>query len=738
MQAVSDRYRESMNSPLRERGFIRVDFTLDDKEARKNAGLLPADSAYFSTNEIFDTKTNINPYITFERNFVTVDGRMRALPPETSYKRQPYLYRIIDTGFVSKDPITGNYRIVIDFGGLTFNLEGLQIYFGENYPVYFTITNDSGISRSYNNKNRLFSTDDNFLTTKKLTLTVHRMLYNNNRLRIYYVNFVHNLSFDNTMVTESSLIYSKSPVSENLPQVNFTVKMNNQDNEFNSYSDLFDTDTVINVKYGYHIPAEIDKIEWLQGAMLRGEKYEVDGENVSVYGRDVLQNLPDADYYKGSYGPKTVYALLADIFNEAGILEYQIDPVFSEIYLTNPVPVVTCKEALQIIANACMADFTISKDGEIVFGTDDDIAKIEANNSTYYSDPDSLEDSGEKTEYIDFCLGHVTVDGSMRVLAPVEKVMTDPADFVLEDAGFVSAAVSGSDRTFTANPVLTVYFNDNKDFNEIIFQFGEIIPESFMVRGYVGDSLRYIMECTEITQTYKLTETYESVSRLEIEFTRTAEPYNRIILKEMRIIDIADFVMDLNNMTTYPKSESSLIKDIIVYYYEYYKSDTREDLYTGEITVENPGEDVIIYFDKPVAEFRTSGSKHTVIESGSYYVKIRFDAAGENNISIIGYYYNVIEKTVSLVLNEKGETITWKNPMISSLKEARSLLGYLRNYYKANVDYSYQTRGNPELEVSDRMLQENEQGEKVNVIITKMELDFDGAFSGNLETRMEL
>lgn len=735
MQSVSKAYQESMNSLLRERGYIQVTFKMKDKGIVNNSHLLSQDSSYFSNRNVFDTSGNPNPYITFEEEWVTVDGNMRVLPPKDKSKLYPNLYKLTDTGFVSRDFIKRYYDVIVDFSGISFDIKGIRIDFGDNYPTYFSILNDRGRELNFRNSNRIFETTLSLKKSKKIIIRIYQMKYSNNRVRIFSIDFYQSLSIDNDSTLDSSLSYHQSPIAETLPQVNFSLKITDENNDFYNVRELFDTDTDIEINYGYQLPNSTI-IEWLKGATLNGEKYEVEEDSFTVYGWDCLQNLSDIQYAKGIYKSQTVYSLLSDILETAGITNYHIHPGFAQMTITNPLPLVSCKEALQIVANAAQAIFYISRDGTVVFDQEENLNyKAYTKTGTYYSDCKNIVNYSAKTGYIDF--GFTTVDGSMKVLPPKKQTKNYPNLYSLAETGYVSEMISNSGGRFSTNPTFIVEMDVPTDFNELIFYFGDYYPTNFTVRAYKGNVLAATVSCDNTNKTGKVVFNFKQITKIEVEFIRTCDPYNRIWLKDIRILKISDVKMNRGNMLSYPVAEITVIKDITVHYYEYQDSVEKKSLYDGVIEVEDNTLEYTFYFNNPISEYFISDGWN-IKEQSAYYVTLLSDSVGDVSLKIEGYEYKITDHSVQYQLADQGKSIDWDNPIIGTLTQARNLLEWLTNYYQNNVIYSFSTRGNPELDTGDIMIQEDEKANEIDVVITDATLNFNGAFSGELETKVNI
>jgi len=95
----------------------------------------------------------------------------------------------------------------------------------------------------------------------------------------------------------------------------------------------------------------------------------------------------------------------------------------------------------------------------------------------------------------------------------------------------------------------------------------------------------------------------------------------------------------------------------------------------------------------------------------------------------------VVEKYVTKTLNNRGKTVKWENPLISSTLMATNLANWLAEYYSSNIEYEYDTRGNPEIDATDVIYQENDFRDDMKVTIYRHTIGFKQAFSGKVTAR---
>ena len=73
--------------------------------------------------------------------------------------------------------------------------------------------------------------------------------------------------------------------------------------------------------------------------------------------------------------------------------------------------------------------------------------------------------------------------------------------------------------------------------------------------------------------------------------------------------------------------------------------------------------------------------------------------------------------------------------MIDSAEMATDLAEWIGDYYSAVVEYSYNTRGNPELDANDIVYQENDFYKELSVRVYRQTLKFNGSYSGTVNVR---
>lgn len=736
MQKVSKAYKESMKSSLRERAYIMISFGLVNQEAQAKATVDNGSYAYYSNKDnIFGEHIDDTVYATLEEEFTKVDGSMFFLPRATEGGRY------YDTGIVS-DKLVSEARceVVISLNTIATDFKGLTINFGENYPVDFDIVGSTGQTIEFRgNTKSKWSTEEVLENTTYIKLVFYKMKNPQSRLRIYSIMFGYGLVYYNDSVMSSALDSYVSPIGADVPQFDFSVTLKNYDHYFNvdnpnSAINYLETGQEMDIMYGYQTPGS-DTIEWIQGNHLWCSEWESDDNTATIRCQDIFRNM-DGEYVKGLYSAagKSYYALAEEILKDAGISEYYIDPRLKKLYSNNPIPRVKYKEALQIIANACRCVLTQSRDGKVQIKSNFmPSASIATNGEETYSNAANVLTDTPKVEYATLAGNYTPTDGTMFFLPRNGKAALT--------TGYVSKEISGANGTFTKNPVVTITMEAIRAYYGLKLVFGTALPAAFTIRTYKGGEPvnEYPVEKDEISTTSIILRDFDDFDVMKIEFTKTAEPYNRIVLNYFSLSDVVDFTMNRRDMTSSPKAiKQELIKEVIVPCYTYQENNREENIVYEDIDVV-AGEVETYYIQDPSYGYKVKldevEGKATVVAWGNYFVTIKFNVTGSFKLEVQGYRYKIVEKYATVSLNARGKTVKWKNPLISNTTMANELAAWLADYYTAGIEYEYDTRGNPELDATDIVYQENEFHDGMRVNIYRHTVNFKQAFSGRVTAR---
>lgn len=736
MQKVSKAYKESMKSSLRERAYIMISFGLVNQEAQAKATIDDGEFAYFSNQKnIFGEHPDDTVYATLEENFTKVDGSMFFLPRKTSSGGY------YDTGIISEKLLTeAMFELTISLNTVAIDFKGLSINFGENYPIDFDVVSSTGQTIEFRgNTQSDWRTEEVLENTTFIKLVFYTMKNPASRLRIYSILFGYGLVYYNDSVMSSALDSYVSPIGADVPQIDFTVQLKNYDRYFNvdnpkSAINYLETGQEMDIMYGYQLPGS-EEIEWIQGNHLLCSEWESDDSTATIRCQDIFRNM-DSEYSKGLYSAsgKSYYDLAQEILSDAGVSDFYIDPRLKKLYTNNPMPRVKHKEALQIIANACRCVLTQTRFGAVQIKSNFmPSASVSTNGETSFSNAENVLNDSAKEEYATLAGNYTPVDGTMFFLprSGVSSINT----------GYVSKEVSNADRKFSTNPVITVTMEAIRAYYGLELVFGNSIPSAFTIRTYNNGDLvnEFPITSEEIEKTTVILRDFDDFDVMKIEFTETAEAYNRIVLHYFSLSDVTDFTMTRRDMTSSPKAiKQELVKEVIVPCYTYQQNNREENLVCEDVEV-TAGQVETYYIQDPsygyFAKLNETEGLADVIDWGNYYVTLRYKVTGEYRLEVQGYRYKIVERYVTKSLHARGKTVKWENPLISNMDMANDLAEWLAEYYSAGIEYEYDTRGNPEIDVTDIVYQENEFYSDMKVNIYRHTINFKQSFSGRVTAR---
>lgn len=734
MYQTSQEYKESMKRPVRNQSYMKIQLGLINQEAQQTAGLSDTNKYNdFSDAESIFNQHTVRRYATYESNFWKANGISFFLPEKKSDYRKD--------GITSTNLFEESFHVKFVFGCGKSDIKGLTIKFGRNYPTKFTLVTDNATSFEYENTEELFKSDDVFENTESIELVITEMNVPNARVRIDYIIFGLGLEYDDEWISEASSNTTLSAINEDLPESEFKVTLCNDNQLFNvdnpsSDINFLESGQKVNVMMGYML--DDGNIEWIKMHSLYVSEWSADDSSATITAVDILKYL-DEKYYKGIYYEDgiSLYDLAVLVLTDAGLNEdeYCIDSYMKKVYVHNPLPNVTHKEALQIIANAgrCIMDY--DRNGKIrirvAFKPTYDTT---SNGETYFSNAPTIDNLTEKNQYATCEQNFWKADG---------KKLFVPTDHH-QDTGYISASISDENGKFDANPMLTRTLEAKYKAYGIMINFSGNLPKKIVIRTYADNVLNNTLTITSgIEQATEINYDFPEYDRLEIEFHET-EPNSRIHIDYLSLGAETSYSLEYDDLYSTPVgTQLEKIKNVKVSRSLYSKSATKEDLTSETITYS--GENQIYYLNDPCYGYSVaisnakSGQSAKIVSSGAYYVEVAFSGVktGENiEVAITGYKYNVATSYYSQSVHNRGTEKEWKNPLISFDDHCQEVAKWLADYFASGIEYELDYRGEPAIDCGDVIGQENKYDPDLKTIVEQSQITFkSGVLGGGLRTR---
>lgn len=734
MYQTSQEYKESMKRPVRNQSYMKIQLGLINQEAQQTAGLSDTNKYNdFSDAESIFNQHTVRRYATYESNFWKANGISFFLPEKKSDYRKD--------GITSTNLFEESFHVKFVFGCGKSDIKGLTIKFGRNYPTKFTIVTDNATSFEYENTEELFKSDDVFENTESIELVITEMNVPNARVRIDYIIFGLGLEYDDEWISEASSNTTLSAINEDLPESEFKVTLCNDNQLFNvdnpsSDINFLESGQKVNVMMGYML--DDGNIEWIKMHSLYVSEWSADDSSATITAVDILKYL-DEKYYKGIYYEDgiSLYDLAVLVLTDAGLNEneYYIDSYMKKVYVHNPLPNVTHKEALQIIANAgrCIMDY--DRNGKIrIRAAFKPTYDTTSNGETYYSNTTMIDTLDSKEQYATYEKNFWKADGQ-KLFVPADQQQT---------TGYISSAISDDNGKFAVNPMITRTLESKYKAYGIMIKFSGNLPKKFVIRTYADDVLNDTITISSgIEQDFEFQYDFKEYDKMEIEFLDT-EPNSRIHIDYVSLGAETSYSLEYDDLYSTPVgTQLEKIKNVKVARYLYSKSSTKEDLLSE--TVSYTGENQLYYLNDACYGYEVSineakaGQSAKVISSGAYYVEVAFSGVevGDNvEVAIKGYKYNVATSYYSQIINNRGIEKEWQNPLISESDHCKEVAGWLADYFASGIEYELDYRGEPAIDCGDIIGQENKYDPNLKTIVEQAQITFkSGLLGGGLRTR---
>ena len=712
MLQVTSAYKEEMKKPLRGHTLMRVNIGVINQEAQGSAKV-SSETAYFSNltkplnNYVVDAL-----YATTEQNYSTVDGRMYFLPREKSDC-------VLNQGIVSKE-IMGDVQFTFP---IPYDLRGITIDFGKAYPVDFTIITDNARKEVRGNKAGKYVCEDVFQGVSSLIIYPERMVNGQAFLHIHEIIMGIGIYFNERNILTASKKEHISPIMEALPTIDFRLSVNNKDRAY----DIENEKSTVNfLELGQKVQAftgqEVgERIEWLQIGTLKLKEWSSDDDKMSFTAIDFLSGLT-GKYRKGLYRPEgiSLYDLCLDVLTDAGVdpREFYIDEYLKTVRIKNPIPVVSHREALQLISNAGRCLLYQDEKGKIVIRS----SFVPRMTSTvarepYFSNGTRILENLPIREYSLTNGNYSRVDGTTLFLPRSGKADVG----YIDDNMFLSITSEAAFACFGMQ-----------------LQFGRTYPSKIVIdtslNGKTVEELSYTVDREDFIVSHE----FAPFDEMTIYEDAPSKTGGRAVLNKVSFGTVTDYELSYGRELTKTPLGTQLqsVKTLELTRTEYLDSaEGEKELAKVECT--KPGEYLAEFSNPSYGCTVQAAGTVSILETGTYFLKFSYSGSGEE-VKVIGKEFTVKESTLEKELNLVGRREKWKNPLISDTALATDVLDWVGNYLKADREYSLTYRGEPRLMANDLLYLENKYVDKLMLRVFDHTLNYNGALSGSIKARREV
>lgn len=738
MQASSNAYKREMQKQLRDHSYIRVTIGLINQEAQASAVVPDAQNYTYYSNLrwLLDNYEVAELYATCDQDYALVDGSMYFLP-----RSRPDA--VLNQGIVT-EALLGSIEVHFP---VPFDIKGLTIEFGKAYPVDFAIESDNNTVEITGNASGHFVTEAIFAGATYLRFIPSKMVNGQSRFRIHQLTMGIGIYFDNRRIISATKKERVSPVMEDMPTVDFELVVDNKNRAFDieneeSTVNFLEIGQEIKVLYGQKL--DDGSVEWMPGATVYLREWSADDKEMSFSATDRFEDL-DEKYYRGRYylDGVSLYDLAVDVLDDAGVdsRTYWLDNYLKDVTVNNPLPVVTHKEALQLIANAGRCLLYQDRSGNIFMKSSfvPDMAASSAC-ATYYSNTAAVLDGTEKVQYAAPAQNYTDTSAAQYFL-PRQA----PGAIYL-NTGYVSDQVADAEGNFAVNPTVEITLEARYKCFGLTLAFGRNHPSDMVLHSYLFDVLQEDYMISGLTETTVISHEFPEFDKLILEFT-AGSANNRVVLDNIFFGDSTDYELSYGReLTKTPKgTQLAKVRELQVTRTMYVEGVDKKALIKETVTVTATDNRYTFYLSSPSHGFgavilnATEGQWVNIVDSSAYYVTVDLiGISGAAEVEISGYEYVVTQAFVSRQLNPTGSLEVWENPLVSDTVHAVDIADWVGDYLRADREYELSYRGDPRIDANDLAFLENKYVPDLIIRVFEHTLKFNGALSGTIKARRDM
>lgn len=666
MISVSNKYKEVMSRPIRNRAYLSVGIGVINQNAQED-GVASGAFEYWSHGNVFNSNQSKVEYATLEENYMKADGEMLFVPENDDF------LQLQNSGIVTSD-FLGAVRI--DFSEV-FAIKGLTLVFGSAYPTEF-IVQTAEKTLIYTNNSESFVTNDVLGDTDYIIIVPQTMVGGQQRFRLKSVLMGVGLQYSNAQTKSFNHSDFVSTISEELPSESTTFSFYDENGLFDvdddsSFIDYLETMQTIKVSFG--IELDDGTVEWHQVATNYLKNWKSQKGVVTLTATDRLSQMEDEYSLGNKIYTRTAYEEAESIFADAGLQpdEYFIDDYLQDVVLNNPMPIGSHKECLQLLANACRCILKQNENGRIIIQAnfanvlDPDDLIVTTNGVTAWSKPNNVL-LGTNVVYAELNPNFVKADGQMYFM---------PEDEHYLETAYVSEQVADKSGLFEVNPTITISMPAAYTYFGVNVDFGGNAPSELIVHTYKANALVESVKFKDLSQNAYLMHEFSSFDTMTFEFTK-GYPQNRVLVNKISYGELGDYVLTRLDMMENPMGyKERRVKSVKVKVFTYQNENGKpkevEDSVFVEKVVHAVGESKIL--QNPLV----STTEHATLLAewlGNYYgnnISYDLQYRGEPRINAGDIIHMESEKKSNLQVEITSNDISFNGAFSGRIELRRAL-----------------------------------------------------------------
>lgn len=365
MKQVSNAYKSSMNSMLRNRSYVKIAFSNIDTSAATDGSWVSNGAQSYSEFDTVDYDYDYQaPYATLELNRWALDGNAVIIPASgTIY--DGFVSSIMSNaygGFTTAAVITREFSVPHTFPGLTLTFDTRYKEWPVSVTVDFYLNGEVLESTTAPVTSETVQINTRAASCDKIVITFGNTLpYRRPRLEnvLYGVQKV----FTNENIISTRQSHDVDPLSRRLPQetMQFVILDYEHNYDPDNPSGIYqyvDKNSPVSIQFGYELPN--GKVEWLKpDKYVLNSKPKASKNQATFSGTGLIGSL-SGTFYKSKLGSKNFYDMAEEVLldadltpTERGTTPWVIDESLKQMFTTAALPIDTHMNCLQLIAHAC-------------------------------------------------------------------------------------------------------------------------------------------------------------------------------------------------------------------------------------------------------------------------------------------------------------------------------------------------------------------------------------------------
>lgn len=747
MKSVSNAYKASMKSILRNRSFVRVVFSNVDTEAAKNGNWTANGALGYSNFDTLDFAYQYGEtYATLELNRWALDGKTTLLPASGPMRDGfvSALFSNLEGAFTVLPTMTREFTQPMTFPGLTLVFDTRTGEWPLTVTVNFYLEGEIVTSGTANVTGTMAVIREKAISCDKIEIIFGSMLPYR-RPRLEEVLYGVKIQYENKDIVSTKQSHDIDPLSRRLPteKMQFTIldyeHNYDPDNPTGIYA-YVDKNAPVTIQFGYKLPNGL--IEWL-----KSDKYVLNSKptakkNQTTFTGTGLIGSLTGTFYKGKLGNKSFYDMAEEVLLDADLTlteqethPWVIDDALKKMFTTAALPVTTHMNCLQLIAHACRCR---------LFTDDDNIIHIKPfgitvvgiysgvwadNGHLWFSEWNTVDRGNTASQsYVTLELNRWTLDGGNQVVIEDE----DPVP-----VGYVGNFLSKDDGAYTSSPVFSKTFDVSHDLPVVVIRFDPVLgehPSSIQVRYYKGDTLLDTQTVNGITSYEVMVSSNLAIDCTKIEVTAlTALPGYRLRVNKVYYRE-TDFTLDFTTIGENAQAISKIdqLKAVSVARYSYAANKDTQTLFEGTTT----DTQLHVEFSGLAQDVQISVAGGTLVSSEIYARAADLVlSSGTKSVVITGKPLTESSVVVSYPVALEGEIDKEENPLITNDEMCKALAVQVMRYLQMRNTYEASYRGNPEMEAGDIIGLQTSYTPEMDALVLVDEITFNGSLSGKMKVK---